>query len=191
MNRINLPIAFRNFFSFFTVFSFLFFITIGITILWPKLQETGEIKENIRAKEAEIKTAEEYFSDLNKTKADLEKYEIELSKIDSALPNNPSVPTFFDFLQKVSSQSGLILERLSSFVTAPSTNFPGFQETVFSFDVRGSYSSLKTFLSVLEKSARLIEVENIAFSSAVKSEIISPKEKDLFTFSLRVRVYSY
>jgi len=191
MNRINLPINFRNFTSLFTVFSFLFFITITPTVLWPKFQEIQGVKENIEAKEAEIKTAEEYFSDLEKTKTKLEEYQTEIAKIDSALPDDPSVPTFFDFLQKVSSQSGLILERLSSFVTAPSTNFPGFQETVFSFDVRGSYSSLKNFVSVLEKSARLIEMENIAFASAVKSEINPPKEKDLFTFSLRVRVYSY
>jgi len=78
----------------------------------------------------------------------------------------------------------LIFQKIAPFTVIPFKGFPRIQETVFSIEVAGSYDSLKNFLSVFEKSSRLIEVENISFS---KPE----KEEESFTFNLKLKTYSH
>src|SRR4030042_1442900 len=127
------------------------FLLVGFLVLQPKFKELGEIRKNIVQKETEIELNQNYFVKLKDTKTELDKYQGELSKIDSALPDNPLVPDFFGFLQGVASQSGLLLERSGSFTTALSPRFSVLQETSFSLGVAGSYSAFKTFLTSLEK----------------------------------------
>ena len=58
------------------------------------------------------------------------------------------------------------------------------KETRINFLLVGSYPDFKNFLFILEKSARLIDVENISFAL--------PKEKEgLFNFNITIKVYSY
>lgn len=165
------------------IICFLFSLIFGVVLLLPKFQYSGVILKSLKNKEAEIQYKEKYFSEINQISTELEKYQTELSKIDSALPFDPSLPSLLDFLQKASSQSGLVLKGISPIITAPSEVFTNLKETKFSIVVAGSYSSFKEFLLVLEKSARLIEVEDISFSF--------PEQKESFDFNLRIKVYNY
>ncbi len=162
-----------------------FFLTLilGVWFLWPKFQDLREVQKNIKEKEEQLQSNEEYFSNLKEIKISLEDYQGKLSKINSALPDDPSLPSLFNFLQKASSQSGLTLKGISPFAISSSEEFPTLKEIQFGLKIIGSYSSFKNFLSTLEKSARLIEVENISF--------ISPGEDEPFIFSLIIKVYSY
>jgi Tfp pilus assembly protein PilO len=179
-NRFNL----LNAIPIIIVACFLLVIILGAVVLLPKFQELREIQKNIAEKEEELRSQESYFAELREIKTKLEKYQEQLTKINAALPDEQSLPSLFDFLQKTSSQSGLILKGIGPFTISPSEDDPNLRETQFSFQVLGSYSSFKNFLLSLEKSARMIEVENISFSS--------PKEEDnLFVFNLRIKVYSY
>lgn len=158
-------------------------IILGVGFLWPKLQDLREVQKNIKEKEGQLQSNREYFSNLSGIKTNLEGYKEALSKINSALPNDPSLPSLFNFLQKASSQSGLVLKGISPFAISSPENFPSLKEIQFGLQVTGSYPSFKNFLSTLEESARMIEVENISF--------LSPEEGRPFTFSLRIKVYSY
>ena len=60
---------------------------------------------------------------------------------------------------------------------------PEIRETGTNLVVAGSYSSFKNFLSTLEKTARMIELESISFSTL---EEVGPID-----FNLRIKVYSY
>lgn len=134
-------------------------------------------------KRAEIRGREEYLQDLKKAAEELKNYQIQLAKIDFALPSNPGLEILFDFLQKASSQSGLVLKDIKPSTTRLSSDLEGIKESELSFVVSGVYSSFKNFLSVLEKSSRLIEAESISFSSSEKE---GPQD-----FSLKIKVYSY
>ncbi len=162
-----------------------FFLTLilGVGFLWPKFQDLREVQKNIKEKGEQLQSNEEYFSNLEEIKINLEEYQGELSKISSALPDDPSLPSLFDFLQKASSQSGLVLKGISPFTISSLEEFPAFKEIQFGLEIAGSYSSFKNFLSILEESARMIEVENISF--------LSPEEGRPFTFNLGIQVYSY
>ena len=114
---------------------------------------------------------------------DLKNYQNQLAKIDSALPLDTDLPALFDFLQKASSQSGLILKSISHLDPKPSPDFAQLKESEVSLTVSGVYASFKNFLSVLEVTARLIEAQAVSFSSIPEE---GPRE-----FKLTIKVYSY
>jgi Tfp pilus assembly protein PilO len=58
------------------------------------------------------------------------------------------------------------------------------KEYRFSLELSGSYPAFKNFLAILEKSAKIIEVENISFSSPAKDD-------SAFSFNVAVKFYSY
>jgi len=165
------------------VISLFLVLILGVGLVSPKYQDLKQLSKKIGEKQAELQSKKEYFSNLKETSEELKNYEVQLSKIDSALPPDPGLPALFDFIQKASSQSGLVLKEISPSSTKLSQNFEGLQETESSLSVSGSYSSFKNFLLVLEKTARLIEIESISFSSSEKETPIN--------FNLRIKVYSY
>jgi len=161
-----------------------FFLTLvlGIFLVWPEYQELKGLKSKITEKEGELQTLKEHFLELDDLSKNLKQYEVELSKIDSALPDGFDLPSLLNYLQEAASGTGLILK---SFSPVSSTPFKGkIKEFRLSLGFSGSYSAFKNFLSSLEKSARLIEVENISFSSPLG-------EEKPFDFSLGIKVYSY
>jgi len=163
---------------------FLFLTLIfGISQVWPRYQELKFLEQRNEQKRAEIRGREEYLQELKKAEETLKDYETQISKIDSVLPSEPGLEILFNFLQKASSQSGLVLTDIKPSGPQAAPNLEGLKETAVSLAVSGSYSSLKNFISVLEKTARLIEVESISFSSIEKE---GPQK-----FDLRIKVYSY
>lgn len=157
-------------------------LLLGIGFLWPKYQDLKDIQQKIKNQQAELQSREEYFSGLISISEELKKYQDSLSKINSALPEDPLLPSLCDFLQKAASQSGLVLKGISPSLASPLKELSGIWETSLSLQLEGSYSSFKNFLSIIEKSARLIEVENISFSTEKETPT---------TFHLRIKVYSY
>lgn len=166
------------------IFASLFFsLLLGAAIIWPRFQALEKIQVSVQYASKELQYQEQYFSQLAEIQENLKDNEEDLAIIDSALPDDPSLASLFNFLQKAGSQSGLVMKNISPFIVVSSPKNPALKTIQFNLEMSGSYSSFKEFLSVIEKSARMIEVENISF--------ISPKEKDIFNFNLRIKVYSY
>jgi len=184
-------------YSFYTLIIFLLSLFLISFLIFPKYQKFNSLKKEILEKERELSSQGEYFETLQKTSEELKKYETSLSKIGAALPKNLSLPELLNFMQKASSQSGLFLKEISPALTAPleksapegqaSPNTVGrgeIKETRINFLLVGSYPDLKNFLFILEKSSRLIDIENVSFSL--------PKEKEgPSNFAITIKVYSY
>lgn len=165
------------------IVSFCLILLLGIGLVWPRYQELKFLEQKIERKTAEVLKREKDLGHLKKTAQTLENYQTQLAKVDSALPSNPELSALFDFIQKTGAQSGLVLKSISY---NPPQPFPGsedFKETEASLAVSGVYPSFKNFLSVLEQSARLIEIESISF-------LASPEE-EFRDFDLKIKVYSY
>ncbi len=172
-------------------------VIIGLFLIWPKYQEFRDVQFRIRGKETEIENQEKYFSQLHDISGKLKGYEADLAKLDSSLPDSPSVVSVLNFFQKTSIQNGLIFKKTKSFSVGLSKKSAGAQsssqkteeaeiasgikEISIEFEVAGSYSALKNFISALERSARFIEVDS--FFSSGKEEVRS--------FSLKIKAYSY
>jgi Tfp pilus assembly protein PilO len=161
-----------------------FFLTIllGIFLIWPKYQDLTELKLEVFKKKLEIQSQGDYLLDLQEASQKLEENQEVLAKIDSALPSDSSLPVLFNFFQKASSESGLVLGDFGKIAISPEEE-SGLRETSLNLFLSGPYPAFKNFLYALENSARLIEVENISFSS--------PLEEDIFSFQMGIKVYSY
>ncbi len=176
------------------VIIFLLILALGVGLIWPKFQESQSLNSKIKAKRNELQALKEYHASLLQASQEIKNYEEPISKINSALPQDPSLPDLFNFIQKASSENGLVLKDLGSYTTVAENNF---RKTNLSFEVSGSYTSFKNFLSALEKSSRLIEVEAVSFSAPQKvSSSSTPKKapsptENIFAFKLTIKVYSY
>lgn len=161
----------------------------GYFFWWPKYQEFSFKKQELESKDQAIKQREEYLVGLENLSKKLSENQEEVSKIETALPSQPSVAALFNFLQKASSENGLIMEdtNIGQLYNLEKTG-QGIQNMPFEISFSGSYSSFKNFLSSIYQNSRLIEVSSIKFSSPEKTE----KEKgNLFTFDLELQPHAY
>lgn len=158
-------------------------IALGVLLIWPKYLILKDSLVKVEKKAIELKYITDYFADLKKISEDLKGYEAELLKIESALPSDPSLPSLLHFIQTEASQNGLILKRISSASVGPLAKDSDVKEQSLSIELSGFYPAFKNFLAVLEKSGRLIEIEQISFSAS--------KEKEPIIFTLEIKTYSY
>lgn len=173
-------------------------IFLGVIFLWPQYQELHNLQLKIQNIDLDIRYEEEYYEELSFISKQIDDYQKEISNIDSALPFNPSKPSLLRFLQKITSENGLILTNVGSFSVKPLSVEANTKEIQTSLGLVGSYPAFKNFLAVLEKSARLIEIDNISFSTSrflpvpgVPGEAESEIPSDIFSFQLNIRTNSY
>ncbi len=172
-------------------------VVLGFFLLWPQYQKFSEERWNVEEKEVERSNQEEYFAHLTKLSEELKVYEKELEKIDSAFPQSPDVPDLLNFLADVSFQKGLSFEKVNTFSIDSSTKSktPTFgkeevpatryKEIIIDFDVSGDYPDFKNFISTLEKSARIINIESIFLKKGTAQQ----KEESQPSYNLKIKTY--
>jgi Tfp pilus assembly protein PilO len=164
--------------NFYSIFFILISVLLFFLFISPKQTSLSILNSQLLQKRYELETLDKYFQEILKTSEKLKNYQEEISKIDSALPDDPSIPLLFNFLQKSSSQSGLLLENIGSI----NLNEEGrLKKWTTNFKLKGDYPSLKNFISILERSARLIRVDKISLLSEGESP----------SFDLTISFFSY
>lgn len=160
-------------------------LVVGVAFFWwPKYKDFNNLRLEVKARKIEVENKEKYFSELNNISIKLkEEYGSELAKIDIALPKTSIMPDLLNFLAEKSSQNGLILQRVSLEKTTPLEVGSNIQKISLRLSLSGFYPAFKNFLSSLQKSAKLIEVDSIIFSES--------KEGQIFSFDLKIKTYSY
>jgi len=178
---------------------FIFLITLlGLLFLaLPKYKELNVLRAKEERQQIELAEIENYFSNLRQVSQQLDKHQRSLSKIDMALPEEPEVARLLSFLAQSAEREGLLLIEVGSITTFqeeprgaeqglvdPAAEEERMVLKITSFPLRlsGSYPSFRNFLGLLEKSARLIEIERVSFSS-IKAGFLQ--------FDFRLRVHSY
>jgi len=138
------------------------------------------VKGQISIKEDELQYQEEYFQKLKSISDRLQENKDSLLKIESALPENPQIPELLAFIQRSTSQLGLMLGDVNLGSMSAEDNI---KKTKVNFLMMGDYIGLKKFISLVENSSRLTDITSIYFSS--------PEEGELFKFNLKITAYSY
>ncbi|MDD5144676.1 MAG: type 4a pilus biogenesis protein PilO [Candidatus Pacebacteria bacterium] len=149
----------------------------------PKINELAKIQKDIKEKGSLITREKEHFTNLKEIDQKLAEKGEEMAKIGLALPDSPDIPSLFDFIQKTASYSGMVLEGLGDYTVSNSLQGEKIRETVFSIQVSGSYEDFKNFLSSLENSSRLINVDSISFNA-------KEEEENNFSFNLSLETFS-
>lgn len=193
-------------------------IVSGFFLVYPKYQEVMLLKNQVAEKKSEIYYKEEHLVNLEKLFSQLQQHQQKLRKIDAALPEEPSFPTLFAFLQRTVAENGLILENISftpvvsrkKQTHANKTNTLGERESTgeekktelasevqdiyFSFNSIGSYDSLKNFISSLERSSKIWEMISLSISSSKDTESarsIEENERTDLSIGFRIKTHSY
>jgi Tfp pilus assembly protein PilO len=160
---------------------FLLSLIFGIFLVRPKYQELKLKRVEVYQKEIELRNLKDHEAEIRLISEELKKYSEELAKIDSALPSRFSLLSLLNYLQKTTSENGLIFKNYSFSTLSPKE--AGIKEFSLAMNISGSYNSFKNFLSILEKSSRLFEIEKISFSS--------PEKEKPLDFTIGIKFYSY
>jgi len=160
-------------------------IIIGMAFLYPRYKQFVKLQDQVSQKEKELENQQSYIKLLNQTNKKVEEKKDLMDKVVSAIPDDPDIPSFLNFLKEEARNTGVGLEDVSwkeeSFKKdeAKQTN-----EYLINLQVSGSYFAFRNFLSALESSARLIEVLETDFS-------ITSITEEPTTFSLQLKIHSY
>lgn len=158
------------------------FIFIFLSIL-PKKDALRSLENIIQEKNQELKARGDYFKELESVSKNLEDYQSQLAKIKLALPEGSQALVFYNFLQKSASRAGLVLKSISYGLSEPENS--GTKELKIislNLGVAGTIDGFRSFLSILEKSARMIDIESFSFASP-------EKEKDPVDFNLKIKAH--
>lgn len=169
------------------VFCLFLSAVLGVFVVLPKYRLLQSEKAEAVVEGQSLANTESYYQNLNSINNQLQQYSDQLSKIDMALPQGNSIPQTFYFFQNEVSESGMVLKNLGQISNAPSASHPGLQKYSMTLSVSGPYSVFKSFLQNLEQSARMVQVQEISFSSPSSTQNASGSlEADL-----SVAFYSY
>ena len=171
----------------FLLLAFLF----AVYFLLPAYREAKDLEQKKSDKKEELQKFKDYAASLDELKEVLRKESESMEKIESALPDEFSLAEIFNFFQNKAEENGLIVKTLnksdakqevsqeSGALTAPQS---GVKDNYFAVDLEGSVFAIENFISSLEQSSRMIEVEEMTITSG---------EDEQFSFYLLCKVYSY
>jgi len=164
---------------------FLAFIFLVYLVL-PQWSSFGKIKNEVAQKAQELQRSQAYFAGLKNDLAELSAYEDSLQKIETALPGELALAPLISFFNEKAGDNGLILKSMAqSQAPVVDTNEAEKPQTVpsayFIVSLTGQVSAFESFLTDIETSARLVEVQNIALQQQNEA---APADINLF-----VKVY--
>lgn len=160
-------------------------IIIGAVFLYPKYQDYSALSKQIKQKEKDLQSQQDYLQKLAEINRKVEEKKDLIAKVDSAIPDEPDIPSFLNFLDETAENTGVSLENIEwSEMTSRQGEKQATKQYLVNMQVSGSYFSLKNFLNTLELSARLVEVLNTDFSLAEETE-----EPDIFDIKLKLHSY--
>ncbi|MBU3934440.1 type 4a pilus biogenesis protein PilO [Patescibacteria group bacterium] len=165
-------------------------LILGFYLALPKYQMFQELLVKLGEKEAEYKGKAAYFVEITKAYKELMQYQDSLKKIETALPEKLIMAPLINFIYQKGVENGLIIQRISILKSTPLNMNAKIKETNISLSLFGSYEAFKTFLTSVEKSARLIEGENVSFTITPPS-LANPAIQETYPIRLDVKVYSY
>lgn len=164
----------------------------------PRFNEYKNFQQQIGQKKAEFNLKYEYYSEVAKAYDDLHLRADAIKKIDNALPVQESYGKLIYFLQKTAGEAGLVMKNMTLSKSGDSSEKQrSIKEISFSSNVTGTYASLGNFLVLLEKSARIFEINSISFSSnssAGKAVLVNQAQfesEQTYNFNVIIKTYSY
>jgi len=156
---------------------------IVVVLLVPTISSFARLKTRIAETEAKIETQNEFLVQLQVTAQRMEENKELVAKIENALPVGPDAASLLDFLDESATRNGVNLEEIT-WLDKNKTAEGKVQDYLMSINFSGSYYSFRNFVNDIEKSSRIIDIDQIEFNS--KRERGLPIE-----FKLYLRIHSY
>jgi len=157
-------------------------ILVAGILLVPSISNFIRVKMDIAETRAKLETQNEFLNQLKLTKeAFLENVEL-VAKIENALPVGPDAASLLEFLDESAKRNGINLEDVT-WLDKNTASEGRIQDYLMSINFSGSYYAFKNFIKDIEKSSRIIDINQIEF---VTHETGLPIE-----FKLYLKIHSY
>jgi Tfp pilus assembly protein PilO len=173
----------------------IFVIALALIFLFvlPKYEESVSLQDTLVKKQIDYNNKYVYYAKILDAAKMIEENKDSLEKIHSALPSEVSLAPLIYFLQKKGGDAGLHVISVDFSQFSPTSSVDQIKNITLNIKVSGSYEGLKSFLSSLETSARLFEVDSISFASAAVAQDVKLGQNPLRTydFNLVVRTHTY
>ena len=164
---------------------FIVSIAVGVFMIWPNYQQLSISQQQLAEKEARLQIKENTLVELKELRKELGMYETELEKIRVSIPEDLQLPSLYDLVQSLSSLSGLLMQSISSSTEELSEETTSdLKMTGLSIRLSGSYEGLKEFLSRLNSSARVLNLQAITV-------VASGTEGEGLGIEAQIEAYSY
>lgn len=146
----------------------------------PQYEDLKSLKLELERTNIDLEQKKAYYSKLDEIDQELEKHKADITKINSAIPDDPSIPALFYFIQKTASENGLSLANIAGGAVSQGQQF---QDISFSASLFGSYNAFKNFLGAVYKNSRLVEITSISLSP--------PAKGGDFNFAVGLKTHSF
>ena len=156
---------------------------VGYFVVFPQYQDFEAKKTASLLAKKELDDNKIYKDQLKNLLDELHKYDDKLAIIDSALPSEASFPAVADFIQTAAKENKMELSKIGTISSVESKEYSRMKENSLSVTVMGYYPDFKNFLTAVENSSRMLNVESISFSYSTTNL--------WFTFDLLIKFYSY
>jgi len=173
----------------FIVASILFAINAVVLFVFviPQYHESKELEVIAKSKEESYENQMDHRQKILAALSQIESRTETLSKVENALPSEFAFAPIVYFLQTKAGESDLAVNSLTFSKSTQKNAQTETEEVRFTVMVSGRYQAFKQFLSAVEKSSRLFEVENISFNSL--SGQVSLLEN--YTFAVEIKTHAY
>jgi Tfp pilus assembly protein PilO len=175
-------------------------LTVILTFLFvvPKYQEYQELTMKILESHAQYSGESIYYARVSDVLLGLETRKEVLDKIQGSLPNSFSLGPVVDFIQQKGTENNVkitsvMFSQISplSLDQVPYAKAVGeIKNSAFTASVTGSYQGLKNFLSAMDNSARLFEMDSVSFSK-IDSISTARNRVQEYVLKLEVKTHSY
>ena len=145
------------------IFSIIFIagaVITSIFLVLPKYRDFVTANAEIEIIEERIQGRNEYLQRLRETDERLNSYQHELRLIDAALYNDPWLPHLYNYFIDLSIKRGIVLNDIKGSASERVTD-SNFRRISLSIEGSGDYDSFKDFLTSIENSSRIFDVNNI------------------------------
>ncbi len=150
-------------------------------LVLPVYNNLSDLNSQIFEKEISLQSQQEYFWELEDIADRIDGQEEALEKVRSAIPDGRDLANLMNYFQRSASKAGVSMENISPALVS-SVQGQKVRASRINLVISGEYLALKSFLAIVEKSSRLIEIEDISFQS--------PNEQgDPFRFNISTKVY--
>lgn len=161
--------------------------------LIPAYQKMNALQNELTRKQVEYDGKLAYYTKIDDLIKGIEDRKEALEKIDSALPSDFYFSSLVYFFQKESALAGLGVTSTTLSQISPPNKKTKIRDIIFNLNVSGTYDDFKNFLSVLDQSARLFEVNSVSFSTpaALQNTRSVNAASRTYNFDIEIQTHAY
>lgn len=152
-------------------------LTLGLLgfYIYPSLSDIPLMQEQLQSKQNLAKQLEDKVQKLNSLTDFKQNVDDSQFLIDKALSSEPLVPQLLSQVDIIAREAGLSVQRLSYAVNDSGSDGAnaGYQVVAVNLGTEGTYNQVVTFLRNIEDASRVINVNNIRFSTDADTGIVS------------------